>query len=70
MAEVITGEFSKYRSNLIDHHQSMMVVLWDTGPEPPRPPQRPDAPRGKAGDPEFDLAVIELHDKLEDYEAR
>ena len=68
MAEVRTGEFSKYRSNLIDHHRAMMVVLWDTGPERPKPPARPDAPRGKAGDPEYDLAAIEFHDKLEQYE--
>lgn len=69
MAEVITGEHSRYRNNLIDMHRSMQVVLWDCGPEKPKPPVRPDAPRGKSGDPEFDLAAIELRDKLEQYES-
>ena len=69
MAEIITGEFSRFRSNLIDYHRAMQVVLWDCGPEQPRPPERPIAPKGVPGDPEYDLAVIELHDKLEQYEA-
>jgi hypothetical protein len=68
MAEVITGEYSKYRSTLLDIHQSIMVVLWDCGPERPTPPERPETPRGKAGDPQYDLAVIELKEKIEDYE--
>jgi hypothetical protein len=69
MAEVQTGEFSKYRSNLIEMHSDMKVWLWDCGPEKPKPPARPEPPSGKEGDPEFDLAKIEFREKLETYEA-
>jgi hypothetical protein len=69
MAEVVTGEHSRYRNNLIDAHRESQVVLWDCGPEKPRSPVRPIAPKGMAGDAEYDLAVIELKEKLEDYEA-
>lgn len=68
MAEIRTGEFSRHRNNLIDEHRASMVVLWDCGPEKPKPPVRPIAPKGSAGDPEYDLAVIELHDAREQYE--
>jgi hypothetical protein len=47
----------------------MQVILWDCGPEKPRPPVRPDAPRGKAGDPEYDLGRLEFAEALEAYEA-
>jgi hypothetical protein len=45
------------------------VWLWDIGPEKPRPPQRPPLPKGKEGDPAFDLEKIEFKDALEVYEA-
>jgi len=70
MSEVRTGEFSKWRSNMLDEHALLKVWLWDIGPEKPVAPERPIAPRGQAGDPEYDLAVIELRDKLAGYEAR
>jgi hypothetical protein len=69
MAEVRTGEFSSYRSNLIDMHSDMKVWLWDLGPAKPVAPKRPDPPSGKQGDPEYDLAVIEFKESLENYEA-
>ena len=68
MAEVRTGEFALYRSNLIDAHAAMKVWLWDMGPEKPQAPKRPKPPHGKEGDPEFDLAVIEFKEHLENYE--
>jgi hypothetical protein len=45
------------------------VILWDIGPEKPKYPQRLVAPKGKEGDPEFDLAVVEFKDQLEEYQA-
>src|SRR5262249_46602132 len=63
-----TGEFSKYRSNLIDAHAAMKVWLWDLGPEKPVAPKRPNVPKGKEGDPEYDLAVLEFKEQLEAYE--
>jgi len=68
MAEHQIGEFVKYRSDLIDDHAKMKVWLWDCGPEKPVAPRRPERPHGKPGDPEYDLAVIELREKLEEYD--
>lgn len=68
MAEVITGEFSKYRNPLIDAHASMRVWIWDCGPEKPEAPTRPVAPKGSEGDPEYDLAVIEFREQKENYD--
>jgi hypothetical protein len=68
MAEVVTGEFSKYRSNLLDMHADMKVWLWDTGPTEPDLPDAPDAPTGKEGDPKYDLAKLVYKRKLKGYE--
>lgn len=68
MAEVRTGEFALYRSNLIDSHAAMKVWLWDCGPEEPELPEPPDAPTGKDGDPKYDLAKIQFKRKLKAYE--
>lgn len=68
MAEIQTGEFSKYRSNLIDAHAAMKVWLWDMGPEKPVAPKRPAVPKGREGDPEYDLALLEFKEQLEQYE--
>ena len=67
MAEVITGEFSKYTSTLIDAHAASKVWLWDCGPEKPKQPVRPDEPHGKKGDPDYELAVIEWEEVKEKY---
>jgi hypothetical protein len=44
------------------------VVLWDKGPDRPVPPRRPIPPKGNPGEPEYDLAMIEFRESLEDYE--
>lgn len=68
MAEVQTGEFSKFRSNLIDMHADMKVWLWDCGPEKPVAPKRPKPPIGKEGSPDYDLSVLEFKEHIENYE--
>jgi hypothetical protein len=50
-------------------HELQKVILWDVGPEKPRAPARPALPKGKEGDPEFDLAKVEFRDALERYDA-
>lgn len=61
-------EFTKVTNNLEGDLDLTWVYLWDKGPKKPSPPQRPDLPKGKIGDPEFDLAMIEFKEFLEDYE--
>lgn len=61
--------FTKISNPLIEDNASMMVVLWDLGPEAPKPPVRPKAPVGKEGDPEYDLSLIEFREQIEGYEA-
>jgi hypothetical protein len=67
MAEVQTGEFSRFRSNLIDAHADMKVWLWDCGPEEPDMPDTPEMPSGKDG-PALDLARLQYKRKLAAYE--
>ena len=67
MAEVVTGEFSKYRNNLIDAHADMKVWLWDCGPVEPDLPDAPEMPSGKDG-PAMDLARLQYKRKLVAYE--
>lgn len=69
MSEVRTGEYAKYSNPLIDDLRSMHAWLWDCGPEKPKPPARPVAPKGKEGDPEFDLAKVEFAEDLDNYQA-
>jgi hypothetical protein len=68
LTEVITGEFSKYRSNLLDIHQSMKVRVWDTGPEKPVPPARPVPAKVLAGTIEHDIEAIALREAVANYE--
>jgi hypothetical protein len=67
MAEVVTGEFSKFRSNLLDAHADMKVWLWDCGPTEPDMPDAPEMPSGKDG-PAMDLARLQYKRKLAAYE--
>jgi len=50
-------------------HDLQRVYLWDIGPEKPAPPIRPPLPKGKEGDPEYDLAKVEFADALARYDA-
>lgn len=69
MAEIITGEFSKYSNPLIDDMRSMKCWLWDCGPDEPELPDPPEPPTGKAGDPKYDLANLQFKRALRAYEA-
>lgn len=71
MAELrtINGEVAVRNTGpLADARKAQEVWLWDCGPEKPKPPTRPETPSGKQGDPEYDLAVIEFKESLENYE--
>ncbi|MGD1017298.1 MAG: hypothetical protein ABR863_12800 [Roseiarcus sp.] len=75
MAETIQlNEFIKL-SNLgpdavaMADRERSMVYVWDCGPTAPSAPRRPVAPKGKEGDPEFDLAMVDFRQALVDYEA-
>lgn len=69
MAEVVTGEHSRYRSNLIDYHRTLMVGVWDIGPEQPHRPAKPvvskEAPPGSV---EYDIEQIKSRSVVENYE--
>lgn len=50
---------------------SMFVILWDIGPQKPSAPVKPPLPKGKEGEPEYDIAMIEFKEGLDAYaEAR
>lgn len=51
----------------VNAHALQRVILWDIGPEPPRPPAKPVAPKGKDGDPEFELAKVEFEEQIDVY---
>lgn len=59
---------SDANTHMIQDRGTQMVVLWDLGPQKPTAPKRPAAPKGKEGDPEFDLAKIEFQDVLDEYQ--
>lgn len=71
MADLVVDEFTRLSGLPDGWAQSealQRVVLWDKGPEKPVPPKKPIPPLGQAGDPEFDLNMIEFRMALEDYE--
>ena len=61
------GEFTKVTNSLAPELAKTYVVLWDIGPLKPVAPKRPELPKGKEGEPEHDLAVLEFKEQLEDY---
>ena len=54
-------------AGMADRERSM-VYLWDCGPANPKAPVRPSAPKGKEGDPDFDLAMVDFRKAILDYE--
>jgi hypothetical protein len=70
MSDVIyQGEFSKVTNSLGPELAKTHVIMWDIGPHKPIAPKRPKTPTGKLGQPDFDLAMVEFKEQLEDYEA-
>ncbi len=57
------------RSRLVDDQPPLYFKIWDLGPKEPMPPKKPDLPKGKEGEPEHDLAMIEFRGALAVYEA-
>src|SRR5205809_707123 len=55
-------------AQVIGDNPSSMIRLWDLGPKEPQAPKRPDLPKGKEGEPEYDLALIEFKGALAVYE--
>jgi hypothetical protein len=68
MAEVITGEHSRYRSNLIDVHASMKILIWDIGPERPVRPAKPVPPNAPPDSVEALIAGIELKEAVANFQ--
>lgn len=62
-------EFTKVTSNNEADNQSMMVWLWDLGPDKPVAPIRPKAPTSKEGTPVYDLEMIDFREAISEYEA-
>jgi hypothetical protein len=60
-------EFTKVTNSLAPELAKTYVILWDIGPTKPVPPIKPPLPKGKEGEPEFDLAMIEFKEHLEEY---
>lgn len=73
MSEIRLNEHVKL-SNVGDGLAAMadrersMIFVWDCGPAIPEAPKRPVAPKGKEGDPEHDLAVVDFRQALVEYE--
>ena len=59
-AEVHLTKYTKMSGDLLGFAAPMHVWLWDCGPEQPMLPDPPEAPSGKAGDPQFDLAKLKF----------
>ena len=70
MTDVITGEYSRWRSNLVDAHRLLKVAVWDTGPERPVKPAKPVPPKAPHGSIEADIAAIELKEAIANYDAQ
>ena len=62
----ITG-LSSGAAGMLHNEAASRVWIWDCGPSKPVPPARPNPPKGKEGDPEYDLALVEFKETLEEY---
>lgn len=55
-------------SDVQNDTNSLLVKIWDLGPDAPEIPSKPDLPKGKEGSPEYDLALIDFKAGLAKYE--
>lgn len=45
----------------------MREKIWDLGPQAPKAPAKPEPPKGKDGDPDYELAKVEFEHALAIY---
>jgi hypothetical protein len=64
----ITG-LGQGAAGMLHNEAASRVWIWDCGPPKPLPPKRPEVPKGKEGDPEYDLALIEFAELKDAYAA-
>jgi hypothetical protein len=74
MAEVLITPGIKFSADdrpetldIIGNSELARVWLWDIGPEKPLDPKKPVAPKGRDGDPEYELAKAEFQVTLDEY---
>ena len=63
-----TGEGSEDFEAMANNAEVSKVWIWDTGPEKPVNPVKPIPPKGKDGDPEYDLAMVMFKEDLKAFE--
>lgn len=63
----LSGDDSPQTLDVIGMQAVAEVYLWDLGPEKPTQPKKPETPRGKNGDPDYELAKVEFEEELETY---
>ena len=63
-----SGSGSEDFEAMANNAEVSKVWIWDIGPEKPVNPKKPVAPKGRDGDPEYDLACVEFKEALKDYE--
>lgn len=61
-------EFTRVTNSLAPELAKTYVMLWDIGPLKPSAPAKPILPKGKEGDPEYDVAMVEFREELETYQ--
>ena len=61
------GEFTKVTNSLAPELAKTYVVLWDIGPGKPEAPKKPAVPKGKEGEAEYELAMVDFKEELEAY---
>lgn len=64
----LNGDGIATASDLDREQASMRRRVWDVGPQKPTAPARPEAPKGKNGDPDYEVAKIDFQEVLEDYQ--
>lgn len=67
MAEQQLYEGIKFSGDWVDNTELQRVWLWDLGPETPVDPKKPIAPKGRDGEPQYELDKAEFQVALEEY---
>ena len=67
MAEQQIYDGIKFSGDWVDANELARVWLWDLGPEKPVEPKKPIAPKGRDGDPQYELEKADFQVSLEEY---